>query len=282
MKKIEIGLCDEHFGSILCANNIRATKIIKFKFLNYDKTVDEIIRMFRKFSSLDTIIVYDIYYVCQTLGYLLEEINGLKLDPDCKLKVNAVKQFITATNNRFGILLYVDLLPKDIDDSMKRYLENDIQTTYDLHCYTPRGSGKTLLNDLMLNAIDGGDVYKEFGRIHSKQKGGESNMIKPLPNPKRVICSGPVTTVIYKDGTKTHVRKTEEDPNDYEKAFLLSWLYKTYGKTIVNEKLDEFRDEFRDEFNKDVDNSSSKEDSLFAFSAEKISERLNSALTKGI
>lgn len=71
-----------------------------------------------------------------------------------------------------------------------------------------------------------------------------NNMSKSLPNPKRVICSGPVTTVIYKDGSKTHVRKTADDENDYEKAFLLSWLYKTYGKSVVEKKLKEFASEF--------------------------------------
>ena len=243
MKKIKMSLRDEHFGSILCQNNVSATKIIKFTFSNYDRTVDEIIRMFYKFSSLDKILVYDIYHVCQTFGYFLEESHDLKLKPDYKLKVNAIKQFL-ADDTIFGILLYVDLFPTDIDDSMKQYLANDIQTSYDLHSYIPRGSGKTLLNDLMLNAIDGGDLYKEFGRIHSRPKGGEINMIKPLPNPKRVICSGPVTTVIYGDGSKTHVRKTEDDENDYEKAFLLSWLYKTYGKSIVEKKLKEFKSEF--------------------------------------
>ena len=69
-------------------------------------------------------------------------------------------------------------------------------------------------------------------------------MINILPTPKRVICSGAVTTVIYGDGSKTHVRKTADDQNDYEKAFLLSWLYKTYGKKVVNNKLEEFQEEF--------------------------------------
>ena len=135
---------------------------------------------------------------------------------------------------------------------------------------------------LGLDHLDGYSEFKkipyDIGFIFNKQKGGENNMIKLLPNPKRVICSGPVTTVIYGDGSKTHIRKTEDDQNDYEKAFLLSWLYKTYGKTIVNKKLDKFKEEF----NKEVDSTNSKEDVLAAFSAEKVSERLNSALTKGI
>lgn len=149
------------------------------------------------------------------------------------------------------------------------YLRNlDISSMYPtsrLHWTNARG-GKTLTSKL-LNELS-----------FSFDKKEKENMINILPNPKRVICSGPVTTVIYDDGTKTHVRKTEDDQNDYEKAFLLSWLYKTYGKTIVNEKLDEFKEEF----NKEVDSTNSKEDVLAAFSAEKISERLSSALTKGI
>lgn len=257
MKKIKMSLRDEHFGSILCQNNISATKIIKFTFYNYDRTVDEIVRMFHKFSSLDKILVHDIYHVCQTLGYLLEEINGLKLDPDCKLKVNAVKQFIT-TNNGVGILLYVDLLSKDIDNSMKRYLENDMQATYDLYGYIPRGSGKTQSTRLMLNSIYG---------LHTQ---GGNKMINILPTPKRVICSGPVTTVIYWDGTKTHVRKTEDDQNDYEKAFLLSWLYKTYGKKVVNKKLEEFQEEFNIE-------ESTKDDDI-VMSAKAVAKRMNDFL----
>lgn len=266
MKKIEIGLRDEHFGSILCANNIRATKIIKFKFVNYDRTIDEILRMFYKFKSLEIITVYEIYYVCQTLGYLLEEINGLKLDPDCKLKVNAVKQFIT-TNNGFGILLYVDLLPKDINDSMKRYLENDMQATYDLCYFAQRGGGKSQMTKFMHNMMYDYKVYEDFV---NKLKGGENKMIDILPTPKRVICSGPVTTVIYEDRSKTHVRKMEEDANDYEKAFLLSWLYKTYGKKVVNKKLEEFQEEFNVE-------ESTKDDDIVV-SAKAIAKRMNDFL----
>ena len=220
MKKIKMSLRDEHFGSILCQNNVSATKIIKFTFSNYDRTVDEIIRMFYKFSSLDKILVYDIYYVCQTFGYFLEESHDLKLKPDYKLKVNAIKQFL-AYDIPFEILLYVDLFPADI------------QTTYDLHSYIPRGSGKTQATKLMLNSIYG---------LHTQE--GGNKMTNILPTPKRVICSGPVTTVIYGDGSKTHVRKTADDENDYEKAFLLSWLYKTYGKSVVEKKLKEFSSEF--------------------------------------
>lgn len=230
MKKIKISLRDEHFGSILCQNNIGATKIIKVTFFNYDRTVDEIIRMLHKFSSLDKIAMYDIYHVCQTLGYFLEESHDLELKPDYKLKVNVVKEFI-ANGTAFGILLYVDLF--QTDDNL------DISSMYPtskLHWTYSRGAGKTLANKFL------NERSNEFSFSFDKKE--EENMIRLLPNPKRVICSGAVTTVIYGDGSKTHVRKMEEDANDYEKAFLLSWLYKTYGKKVVNKKLEEFQKEF--------------------------------------
>ena len=251
-----MSLRDEHFGSILCQNNISATKIIKFTFYDYDRTVDEIVRMFHKFSSLDKILVHDIYHVCQTLGYFLEESHDLKLKPDYKLKVNVVKEFLT-TDTVFGILLYVDLF--QTDDNL------DISSMYPtskLHWTYSRGAGKTLANKFL------NERSNEFSFSFDKKE--EENMIRLLPNPKRVICSGPVTTVIYGDRSKTHVRKTADDQNDYEKAFLLSWLYKTYGKKVVDKKLEEFQEEFNVE-------ESSKDDDIVV-SAKAVAKRMNDFL----
>lgn len=252
MKKIKMSLRDEHFGSILCQNNIGATKIIKFTFFNYDRTVAEIIRMFHKFSSLDEISVHDIYHICQILGYFLEESDDLKLKPDYKLKVNVVKEFV-ANDTAFGVLLYVDLFQTDKDLDV-----SSMYPTSKLYWSNARGGGKSLqlksLNELSF----------------SFNKEGGENMIKTLPNPKRVICSGPVTTVIYGDRSKTHVRKTADDQNDYEKAFLLSWLYKTYGKKVVDKKLEEFQEEFNVE-------GSSKDDDIVG-SAKAVAKRMNDFL----
>ena len=79
----------------------------------------------------------------------------------------------------------------------------------------------------------------------------------------------PVTTVIYEDESKTHVRKTEDDQNDYEKAFLLSWLYKTYGKKVVEKKLEEFQEEFKVE-------EPTKDD--IVISAKAVAKRMNDFL----
>lgn len=252
MKKIKMSLRDEHFESILSRDNISSTKIIKFTFSNYDRTVNEIIRMFHKFGSLDEISMYDIYYVCQTLGYFLEESHDLKLNPYYKLKMKAVKEFLT-DGTPFEILLYVDLFPTDYNlDVSSKY------PTSGLYWSNTRGGGKSMqlksLNELSF----------------SFNKEGGENMTRTLPKPKRVICSGPVTTVIYEDGSKTHVRKTEDDQNDYEKAFLLSWLYKTYAKKVVEKKLKEFQEEFKVE-------EPTKDDDIVV-SAKAVAKRMNDFL----
>lgn len=66
--------------------------------------------------------------------------------------------------------------------------------------------------------------------------------------PKKVICSGPVTTVIFEDGTKSQVRCSEDDSpyNDYEKAFMMAWLYQLVGKKNVRKVLKENQDIFDD------------------------------------
>lgn len=66
--------------------------------------------------------------------------------------------------------------------------------------------------------------------------------------PKKVICSGPVTTVIFEDGTKSQVRcsKDDEGYNDYEKAFMMAWLYQLAGKKNVRKVLKENQDIFGD------------------------------------
>lgn len=66
--------------------------------------------------------------------------------------------------------------------------------------------------------------------------------------PKKIICSRPVTTVIFEDGTKSQVRCSEDDSpyNDYEKAFMMAWLYQLVGKKNVRKVLKENQDIFDD------------------------------------
>lgn len=235
MKKVKVCLYDKYFRPVLCSKDIYNTKVIDFLFDSCDKDLTGIMSALPQYSMKNQISINSIFAVLDALEYSIEADNVLKLNQDFKskpFKVDSIRQWF-ANDCNFKFSICIDLFQTEVDDSMKRYLANDIQTTYDLHSYMPRGSGKTQTTRLMLNGIYG---------LHTQE--GGNKMINILPNPKRVICSGPVTTVIYGDGSKTHVRKTEDDENDYEKAFLLSWLYKTYGKSIVEKKLKEFKSEF--------------------------------------
>lgn len=246
MKKVVVSLYDKYFRPVVCSNDVYNTKVIEFLFDSYDEDVINIMSELSRCSIINQISINSIFAVLDALEYTIEAGNVLKLNREFKskmFKVDSIRHDAVKIAS-FNFSIYVDSFQTDIDDTMKRCLENDVNSMYDIYKYMSRRSGKSFLNDLILNKIDESGAYREFGRIHSKSKGGEINMAKLLPNPKRVICSGPVTTVIYGDGSKTHVRKTEDDENDYEKAFLLSWLYKTYGKSVVEKKLKEFSSEF--------------------------------------
>lgn len=64
--------------------------------------------------------------------------------------------------------------------------------------------------------------------------------------PKKVICSDLVTTVIFEDGSKSQVRcsKDDEPNNDYEKAFMMAWLYQLVGKKTVRDTLEKNQNVF--------------------------------------
>lgn len=71
------------------------------------------------------------------------------------------------------------------------------------------------------------------------------NHVKTLTNiPDRVICSGHVTTLIMPNGTKYQVRKSNNDGNDYEKAFMMAWLYSLVGEKVTRKTLKKFEEEF--------------------------------------
>lgn len=227
MKKVKVSLYDKYFRPVLCSKDVCNTKIVEFLFDDCDNELTSIMSALPQCSMKNQISINSIFAVLDALEYIIETDNVLKLNQDFKskpFKVDSIRQWFVNSCN-FKISIYVDLFPTDDDLDV-----SSMYPTSGLYWTNARGAGKTLASKL-LNEL-------------SFDKKEEENMIRHLPNPKRVICSGPVTTVIYGDGSKTHVRKTADDENDYEKAFLLSWLYKTYGKSIVEKKLKEFSSEF--------------------------------------
>lgn len=65
--------------------------------------------------------------------------------------------------------------------------------------------------------------------------------------PKKVIFNGPATIVIWQDGTKTVVKKTDGDTDDREKAVMYAILKKEFGsRANMNRYLKQF---FKEEHN---------------------------------
>lgn len=56
----------------------------------------------------------------------------------------------------------------------------------------------------------------------------------------KVIYNGPATIIKWLDGSETIVRKTEDDPMDFEKAFLMAYFQKKSGfsKTACGKFMD--------------------------------------------
>lgn len=76
--------------------------------------------------------------------------------------------------------------------------------------------------------------------------------IKLTHAPDVVICSGPVTTIIMKNGAKYQVRKSKNDKNDYEKAFMMAWLYSLVGEKVTRKTLEKFEEELQKKPRKSV------------------------------
>lgn len=229
MKKVKVSLYDKYFRPVLYSKDVYNTKIIEFLFDGCGNELTSIISALPQCSMKNQINIKSIFAVLDALEYIIETDNILKLNQDFKskpFKVDSIRQWFVDSYD-FKISIYVDLVQTDDDLDV-----SSMYPTNGLHWTNARGGGKIQLNKYL------NDPSFSF------DKKEEENMIRHLPNPKRVICSGAVTTVIYGDGSKTHVRKTADDQNDYEKAFLLSWLYKTYGKSVVEKKLKEFESEF--------------------------------------
>lgn len=66
-----------------------------------------------------------------------------------------------------------------------------------------------------------------------------------MRSPVKVICSGPVTTIITPNGEKYQVHKSNDDKNDYEKAFMMAWLYSLVGEKVTRNTLKKFEDELQ-------------------------------------
>lgn len=75
--------------------------------------------------------------------------------------------------------------------------------------------------------------------------------------PKKVIFNGPATVVMWQDGTKTVVKKTENDTDDREKAIMFAIIKKACGsRGNMNRYLKLFKEDKSNEEKKEETDSS--------------------------
>jgi hypothetical protein len=75
--------------------------------------------------------------------------------------------------------------------------------------------------------------------------------------PKKVIFNGPATVVMWQDGTKTVVKKTEDDTDDREKAVMFAIIKKACGsRAKMNRYLKSFKEDKSNEEKKEEASSS--------------------------
>ena len=78
-----------------------------------------------------------------------------------------------------------------------------------------------------------------------------------LPKPKKIIFHDPATIVFWEDGTKTVVKKTENDTDDREKAVMFAILKKVCGsRGNMNRYLKSFKEDKSNEEKKEEAGSS--------------------------
>ena len=78
-----------------------------------------------------------------------------------------------------------------------------------------------VLSEPMVITTDGATIEQDMGNLY----------ISVVPRPSKVIYNGPATIVIWKDGTKTVVKRAEGDSHDPVKAYLEAFYLKATGKS---------------------------------------------------
>lgn len=97
-----------------------------------------------------------------------------------------------------------------------------------------RLEGKDLhVSPAILDYLFGASVAEEIVKSYQKKMEDVSKVYR-RPKPKSVLVNGDYTTVVWKDGTHTVVKRMEGDEYDFEKAI----LYAIIKKSFVNSSSD--------------------------------------------
>ena len=107
-------------------------------------------------------------------------------------------------------------------------LNNTQETEKEKQTMVPR---KNVQNDMYSQLLQ--REYIEYSRMFKETEGG----IIVMPEVTKIIHSGPVTVVFWKDGTKTLVRCAAHDAYDEYNAFCAALAIKMYGNNSKLKKM---------------------------------------------
>ena len=109
----------------------------------------------------------------------------------------------------------------------------------DIYASFPNGTVITPLTKYNTTSIYPGNTFPKvhlspissnsFNYMIHDEKVTKLTMLEWKLTPKKVIFNGPATIVMWYDGTKTVVKKTEDDTDDREKAVMFAILKKACG-----------------------------------------------------
>lgn len=136
------------------------------------------------------------------------------------------------TNDTYRGMPVANFSP-DAKDSYFRFMDNLVElshireVTIDHHPWDTCSEVRIVCDDLRTLKIHPSmiDTFK----IYEPPKQAYKLPLTRKPTPKKVIFSGPATTIIWKDGTKTTVKCQEGDTFDPETGIALCYLKKLLG-----------------------------------------------------
>lgn len=175
------------------------------------------------------------------IGYLqLKDITTILLEDDCKISYDIQAPLSLELLKHYKLKIISSFNTRLADDQYQI-----IKIEYKLFIEIKQ---KALLNSLygISNMRPNSQAEEVIEFCHHDPRLLDSLNKSAHKTPKKVICSDLVTTVIFEDGSKSQVRcsKDDEPNNDYEKAFMMAWLYQLVGKKTVRDTLEKNQDVF--------------------------------------
>lgn len=194
------------------------------------------------------IISKTMYHASQLLG-IQKDIQRLLIN-EKKVNLGSIMYMLGENNCVMNASLYISNEIKTYDfNFLGLKMRWTAKNTIDIWINVTSKLDSSLETKLRLNSLYSiSNTYISRGRFNNIDPAAIKyceHDAELMRSPVKVICSGPVTTIITSNGEKYQVRKSNDDKNDYEKAFMMAWLYSLVGEKVTRNTLKKFEDELQ-------------------------------------